>query len=123
MNTSIVTNPLRTSAFAASNTGETISADRLAAAFGWAAVVAVVFNTVLAFVKDTYDPLNSLMKAMTGHHWITHGLADVVVFLVVGWLLLARGTNAPGLSKSTVIGVVVSAIIAGAGLASWFLFV
>ena len=122
MNTDIVTNPLRTSTFAASNSGEKISADRLAAAFGWAAVVAVIFNTVLVFVKETYDPLNSLMKALTGHHWITHGLADVVVFLVVG-LLLVRGTTAPGLSKSTVIGVVVSAIIAGAGLASWFLFV
>ena len=116
-----VTNPPRSSA--ASNVGESASATRLAAALGWAAAVAIVFNTVLAFVKDAYDPLNNLMKAMTGHHWITHGLADVIVFVGVGWLLMARGATAPALSKGTVIAVAVAAIAAGAGLAGWFFLV
>jgi hypothetical protein len=118
----LTTNPRRTSGSAASSTTKTASAERIAAGFGWAAVVAIVFNTALAFIKDAYDPLNNLMKAMTGHHWTTHGLADVIVFLAVG-LLLAFGTTGPSLSKGTVIGVIVAAVAAGAGLAGWFLFV
>jgi hypothetical protein len=102
---------------------QTASAERAAAAFGWAAAVAVVFNTVLAFIKDSYEPLNSLMKAMTGHHWITHGLADIDVFLAVGWLLLARGKTGPVLSEKTVVAVVLASVVAGAALAAWFFLV
>ena len=42
-----------------------------AAAFGLVCSTAIVFNTVLACIKRTYDPLNSLMASLTGHHWIT----------------------------------------------------
>ena len=108
---------------AAPNVADSASAIRVAAALGWAAAVAIVFNTLLAFIKDAYEPLNALMKAMTGHHWITHGLVDVIVFIVVGWLILARGTRGPDLSRATVIGVVVAAVVAGAGLAGWFFLV
>lgn len=123
MPTPVATNPPRTAGSAALNLDETASADRLAAAFGWAAVVAIVFNTVLAFIKDAYDPLNNLMKAMTGHHWITHGLVDVIVFLGVGWLLLASGTPTLGLSNRAIIALIVAAVVAGGSLASWFFLV
>lgn len=47
------------------------------------AAVTIVFNTLLAWIKDAYDPLNSFMAALTGHHWITHSLANVTLFFTL----------------------------------------
>src|SRR3569833_1179671 len=65
-----------------------------AAAFALSASVTVLFNVVLAFVKDSSPPLNSFMAQLTGHHWRTHGLVDVAVFFLLGWLFMSRGIPA-----------------------------
>ncbi len=92
--------------------------DNASTAFGISAAVAILFNTVLAWVKDSYDPLNSFMAHLTGHHWITHGLADILVFLIIGAFLMNRGLRVPG---STVVTAVTGAVVVGgAGLAAWF---
>ena len=62
------------------------------AGFGVSAAVAIVFNTVLTWVKETYDPPNAAMKALLGHHWITHGVAVVIVFLALGFFLSKSGS-------------------------------
>lgn len=92
---------------------------RLAAAFGLAAAIAIAFNTVLAWTKDAFEPLNAFMAGLTGHHWITHGLAEVVLFLVLGAGLSWFGRPRQ-LSGALTIGVAGTAVVAGAGLALWF---
>ena len=52
--------------------------------FALAAAVAIVFNTLLAWAKDAWEPLNDFLKSIAGHHWTTHGLADLVVFVGLG---------------------------------------
>jgi hypothetical protein len=94
---------------------------RSAAAFGAATAVTVLFNVVLAFVKDAYSPLNSFMAHLTGHHWITHGLADVVVFVALGWLFTARGIPASGLTQGLAAALGFAAVIAGVALGGWFI--
>jgi hypothetical protein len=97
--------------------------DRIAAAFGAATAITVVFNVVLAFFKEAYEPLNRVMAQLTGHHWITHGLADILVFVVLGWLFAAGGIPSRGLSQGLVITVAAATVIAGAALAVWFALV
>jgi hypothetical protein len=94
--------------------------ERTAAAFGLAAAVTVLFNTVLAWVKDATPALNNLMKAATGHHWRTHGIVVVAVFFLLGFAFQAWG-NATKITERLVVGLATSAVIAGAGLAAWFL--
>ena len=77
-----------------------------AAAFALAASVTVLFNVVLAFVKDSSPALNSFMASLTGHHWRTHGLVDVIVFFLLGWLFMSRGIPAGGLTGRSGVGVV-----------------
>lgn len=93
------------------------------AGFGLAAAIAIVFNTVFAWVKDSYEPLNAAMKAAMGHHWITHGVVDVALFVILGMVLsnsgFAKTVNGVQLLKYLVIAVVA----AGGGLAGWFLLV
>jgi hypothetical protein len=100
---------------AASNTAE-----KQAAAFGLSAAITVVFNVVLAFVKDSYPPLNSLMAHMTGHHWRTHGLADVILFILLGLFFMSSGMPANGLNNKLVVTVAGAVIAASAALGLWF---
>jgi len=101
--------------------GTTSSLDRGSAAFALSAAAVIVFNTVLTWVKDAYEPLKSLMASLTGHHWITHGLADVLLFVLLGFLFLKLGVG-EGVSARGVTATLVCAVIAaGLGLAAWFL--
>jgi hypothetical protein len=53
-------------------------------AFGAAAAIAIIFNAFLTIAKDVSAPLHDFMARLTGHHWITHGVVVIVVFLALG---------------------------------------
>jgi len=95
--------------------------DRAAAGFGVSAVVTILFNTLLAWVKDAYEPLNDFMAHLTGNHWITHGLVDVILFVVLGAVLTAFGVRIDG--RRLIIALVAVTLLSGAGLSLWFLVV
>lgn len=93
-----------------------------AAAFAYAAIVTVLFNTVLALTKDAYAPLNQFMARLSGHHWITHAIFDLLVFFATGLTLASRGLPKSGLGERLPVQMVCAVVIAGAGLGAWFLF-
>ena len=95
--------------------------DGAAAAFGMSAIIAIVFNTVLAWIKDAYDPLNSFMASLTGHHWRTHGIVDVAVFVALGYLFMSRGFRMDGTRLAILLAA--SVVVGGGGLALWFVLV
>jgi hypothetical protein len=92
--------------------------DGAAGAFGVATAVTIVFNTALAWIKDAYDPLNSFMARLTSHHWITHGLFDLIVFLAVGIVLMRRGASFGG--NRLLLAVIAATLAGGGGLTLWF---
>lgn len=88
--------------------------------FALAAAVAVLFNTALAWAKDAYAPLQNLMTALSGHHWTTHGLMDLVVFAGLG-IIFTRSRVVAKMDSERVIGILVGAVTAaGLGLVVWF---
>lgn len=95
---------------------------RVAGAYALSATITVLFNSVLTFIKEAYEPLHGLMTSLTGHHWITHGLLDVILFLLLGWIFASRGTPTGGLSNGIVVTLVAASLIAGGALGAWFLF-
>lgn len=99
---------------------EAAGSEHVAAAFGLSAVVVIIFNTALAWIKDAYDPLNTFMAHLTSHHWITHGLADVILFFLLGWLFM-RWRTVSGLTNLLIASVAVATVVGGVGLAGWFL--
>lgn len=91
------------------------------AGFGLSASVTIVFNTVLTWAKETYDPLNAVMKALLGHHWITHGVAVVAVFLVLGFFF-SKSAYIQKVKGSTLVVILVgSVVLSGLGIAGFFL--
>jgi hypothetical protein len=96
------------------------SFSEISAAFGLAAAITILFNTLLAWVKDAYDPLNTAMAHLTGHHWITHGLVDIAVFVVLGFVFMSTGIARRIDPSRLVIELVGASVVAGLGLAAWF---
>jgi len=94
---------------------------RASAAFALAAAVACVFNTALAFAKDARTPLNNLMASLTGHQWITHGLADCIVFVGLG-LIFMKTSAANQIDPNRLRSILIWAVVAASlGLWAWFL--
>ncbi len=93
---------------------------RASSAFVLAAGVAILFNTALAWAKDAYAPLNKFMGSVTGHHWTTHGLADVILFLGLG-LILFRAKVGEKIRPDRLISFLIwSVAVASIGLVAWF---
>ena len=112
----------QTSGMAARSEDE-VGLDHTATAYGIAAAIAVLFNTLLAWVKDAYDPLNIAMAKTLGHHWTTHGVAVVLVFLIVGFVLSRSSTDWIKSRYGAVYLLCTAVVVAGLGLAGWFLLV
>ncbi len=49
----------------------------------WSFFVLCIFNAVLVIAKESYSPLKALMAALTGHHWVTHGVIIIVLYLLL----------------------------------------
>lgn len=93
---------------------------RASTAFGAAAAITALFNTVLAAVKDAYQPLTNLMNAIAGHNWTTQGLADVILFVALG-LLLSKTRAVQSIRPDRLISFLVGAVVvAGFGLFAWY---
>src|SRR5947209_2807486 len=101
----------------------TSNLDRTSAALALAAAITVIFNTGLAWIKDSYAPLNSFMAHLTGHHWITHGLADVILFAVLGAIFVKSGSAEKISANGLLLTLVIAVAAAGFGLAGWFLLI
>jgi hypothetical protein len=101
-------------------TGNAAGLDAVSAAFALSAAVTIVFNTLLTWAKEAYPALNSFMASLTGHHWITHGMADVLLFFALGLVFMNLGTAAR-MAPQRLMPVLAAAVVAaGLGLAGWF---
>lgn len=94
--------------------------DRASTAFGISAAITMAFNTVLTWVKEAYEPLNALMKVMMGHHWTTHGVLDVALFLALGILLMRTSIVTRISGNSLIMLVAGTALLSALGIAAWF---
>ena len=88
------------------------------ASFGLSLGITSLFNAFLVIIKETnQNTILAWMKA-AGHHWVTQGVLDVVVFVALGFLLARVGEtwrSSPGwVSATTVGGVVAGALIIAA---------
>lgn len=93
---------------------------RTSAAFAFSAAVTIVFNTALACLKDAYAPLKNAM-AFSGHQdWTTQGVADVVLFVVLGLVFLIT-RFAERLHPNRMVSLLGgAAVLSGAGLVVWY---
>jgi len=90
--------------------------------FALAAAITVLFNTVLAIVKDSSKPLNTFMASLTGHQWTTHGLVDLALFVGLGFLFTKTRAGANIEPERLIRYLIASVALSGLGLAAWYTF-
>jgi hypothetical protein len=68
--------------------------------FGLSFAVTSLFSALLVVLKETsQQTVLAWMKAVTPHHWITHTLLALILFVVLG-LVLAKANNGQGIKIS-----------------------
>lgn len=61
--------------------------------FGLSLGLTSLFNALLVVIKETNEStVLAWMKAL-GHHWVTQGILDVIVFVALGLLLAKMGES------------------------------
>lgn len=93
---------------------------RPSGAFAMAAAITALFNTGLSWLKDAYSPLLTFMNGIAGHNWTTQAIADVILFVGLGFILSKTNITrriAPDRLTSFLTVVV---IVAGVGLFAWY---
>ena len=91
------------------------------AGFSIAAAAAIIFNTLLAWAKESNPSLLAAMKSAMGHHWITHGTAVVVVFLVCGFIFSKLGFPQRMNGATLAMLLTIATVLGGLGLIGFFL--
>ena len=95
---------------------------RYARGFGISLVIVTLFNAVLTVMKESYAPLIKGMAAISGHHWITHGIIVVVLFFILGFVFSGTHSEKSSCSaRSISIGTIVSAAIGAILIGGFYL--
>ena len=84
-------------------------------AFGISLAVASLANALLVSAKEKSPKVLAFMKGLTGHHWITHCLVIILLFVVLG-LILTRMNGGEGIRVSvhSLTATVVGGVVLGA---------
>jgi len=79
---------------------ETNSIGKFTISFGLSFAVTSVLSALLVVLKESNeDTVLAWMASTTGHHWVTHGIFNLIVFIALGWGL-AKRNNGQGLKMS-----------------------
>ena len=92
---------------------ENTTVPKYAGSFGFSLALASVVNALLVVIKERSPTVMSGMKNITGHHWITHSVIVLVVFVLFGWIF-SRFNNGKGMELT--VGRLVATLISGVGL-------
>lgn len=89
--------------------------DKLSVGFGISFLIASIFNGLLIISKESYSPLKSWMKSLSGHHWITHGIFVIVLFIAFGYIFsrtdIDKKINADKVSSLVIVGTILGGLI------------
>jgi hypothetical protein len=92
------------------------------ASFGLSVALTSLFSAALVILKETNPGVMDWMKAATGHHWVTHGLVVLGLFLVLGFVLAwARPAKSAGELTGIAVSIAVATAIASLMVAGFFL--
>lgn len=86
---------------------------KFTASFGISFAITSVLSALLVVLKETHEEtVLAWMKSVTGHHWATHGIINLIVFVALGWLLSKLG-NGRGveISTKTLVILIVGAVV------------
>ena len=82
--------------------------------FGLSLAIASIVNAIIVCVKEKSDAVMNGMKKLTGHHWITHVVLVLAVFVAVAFIF---GRMNGGRGIQITIGRLIGAVVGGVVIA------
>jgi len=95
--------------------------DKYTAGFGLSLAVTSLLNAILLIVKETNAGLMNAMKAALGHHWTTHGVIILTLFVVLGFVFSVTKFSEKWDSGKMAWLLVFATVIGAAVIAGFFL--
>jgi ribose/xylose/arabinose/galactoside ABC-type transport system permease subunit len=92
---------------------ETNGIGKYTISFGMSLAITSVVSALLVVLKElSQNTVLALMKQVTFHHWFTHSLFILVLFVVIGWVLgRANGGQGMKMSANSLISTLVGAVV------------
>ena len=92
--------------------------DKYSAGFGLSVAVTSLVNALILLAKETNTAIMDAMKAAAGHHWTTHGIIVLAVFVILGFVFsgmkIEEKIDSSRMLRYIIWGVVIGvAVIAG----------
>ena len=91
--------------------------------FGLSFAITSVISALLVILKESNEEtILAWMKAATGHHWVTHGLFNIIIFVALGWAL-SRLNNGHGVKITAnvlVIFIAIAVVLGGLLIAGFY---
>lgn len=107
-----------TAVIASSGSQERVGAN--VAGFAYSYAITSLVSAVLVVLKETSAGIHDFMAALSGHHWVTHGIFNIVLFLVLGWALSRTDLAKNATANSVINAVIGSTIVSGLIIAGFF---
>jgi hypothetical protein len=88
---------------------------RYTTSFGVSLGITSLVSALLVVIKElSEDSILAFMKSVTGHHWVTHGLFALLVFVVLGYVLaLPNKGRGIKMAENSLIAVIVGGVVIG----------
>ena len=83
---------------------------RLGAGFGLSVIVTTLLNALIVVVKETNNHVMNVLKAWSGHHWVTHGAILIILFVILG-IVFSTANVGERLSYGTIFKFIVWSVI------------
>lgn len=75
-----------------------------------------IFNAILVLLKENIEPVFKFMASL-GHHWVTHGILDLIVFFGLGIYFTSQNKQLTG---SKAVNYLIWSTVIGGGIIALF---
>lgn len=96
---------------------ETVSAT--VSGFGISYAITSILSALLVVLKESSEAVHDALVAITGHHWVTQSLLDLIVFVVLGFVLSRRSMAMSG--NALITTIVGATVLSGLIIAGYFI--
>ncbi len=103
------------------NANEVGLIDAKVAGYGVSYAVTSILSALLVVLKESSESVHGLLVAMTGHHWVSHGLLDIITFLALGFMLSRMGGGIRMTGNALITTVVGATVVSGLIITGYFI--
>lgn len=101
--------------------GATETIDARTAGFGVSYAVTSILSAIIVILKESSEGFHDKLAAITGHHWVSQGLLDIIVFIVLGFVLTRMGSGLRMTGNALIATIVGATIVSGLIITGYFI--